>query len=252
MSDEIAVEVLRPEQLASRHVFVLAAALRIAQERVESDPTAANIAAAQAAKKALDDAAAPQDAGPPERVYKNRDDVLQQLQREGYALKKSKLYADSKRGLLHVSTDKTVTETALRAYIAHPLARLGKNEPVTADDVLRVSSEKMRHEADLQREMARERKRKNDVADGLLMPREQVHLELAGRAAAFEAGLKHAISVGIPSIMEECAAIADKTERNLHASRRLHELVDQQMNEYAAIKSFMAVILENEAAEETE
>jgi hypothetical protein len=240
---------ITPSELAERHTSVLANALRIAQERVNTDPTAANIAAAQAAKRAFDEATNPQLAGPPERIYKNRDEVLQQLHREGYALKKSKLYNDSKRGLLQLRPDKSVTENALRSYIDNPAARLEKPAAITPEESLQAASEKMRYESDLSREMARERKRKNDTAEGLMMPREQVHMELAGRAVALEAGLKHAISIGTPGILEEAAAIADKTERNSFADRRYHELVDEQLNEFANIKTFQAIILEGEEEE---
>lgn len=243
---------ITPAELGERHTSVLANALRIAQERVNTDPTAANIAAAQAAKKAFDEATNPQPSGPPERIYKNRDEVLQQLHREGYALKKSKLYNDSKRGLLQLRPDKSVTESALRAYIDNPAARLEKPAAVTPEATSQASADKMRYESDLSREMARERKRKNDTAEGLLMPREQVHMELAGRAVALEAGLKHAISVGTPRILEEAAAIADKTERNSFTARRYHELVDEQLNEFAKIDSFIAVILESEETEQDE
>jgi hypothetical protein len=236
--------------LAERHLAVLATALKIAQERVEQDPTAANIAAAQAAKRAFEEAASPAPSGPPERIYKNREEVLAQLHREGYALKKSKLYNDVKRGLLKMRQDKTVAESALRAYIANPDARLEKPEASTPAETAQASAEKLRWEADLQREMARERKRRNDVDEGLLMPREQVHLELAGRAAALEAGLKHALTVGVPAVMEEAAAVADKTERNQLVVRRCHELVDAQLNEFARIGSFIAVIMESEEGEE--
>jgi hypothetical protein len=241
---------ITPVELSERHTAVLANALRIAQERVNTDPTAANIAAAQAAKRAFDEASSPPPAGPPERIYKNREEVLDQLQREGYALKKSKLYNDSKRGLLQLRPDKSVTESALRAYIANPVARLEKPAAITPEETSQASAEKQRHETDLSREMARERKRKNDVAEGLLMPREQVHMELASRAVALEAGLKHAMSVGLPGILEEAIAITDKTERNILTTRRCHELLDEQLNEFAKIDSFIAVILESEEEEE--
>ena len=224
----------------------LAAAKKRAREAMEKEPSAENIEAFRKAAKAVKEFMRPADPG--ERVFRNRIEALKYLKAQGYAIEKSKLYADHKNNLVKLQADKSITMTELERYIKR--AGLEKPADQATDGASQVSLEKQRHEADLQREMARERKRRNDVADGLLMPREQVHLELAGRAVALEAGFKHDISLETPAIMEAADAIADKTERNQFIASRLHDLVDRRLNEYANAKTFLATIMETEALEE--
>jgi hypothetical protein len=233
------------EKLGIRHGQVLLLALKKAQETAAAEPTAANIGALTAAKRALDEAMA-QERAPAEKTYRNIQEAVAELQKRGYGVKKSKVYQDANRGRLRRNQDKSISDSALDEYVANPASRLKKPAEVSDVENLRNSSEKLKWETELAREQARERRRKNDLAEGLLMPQEQVHLELAGRAVALEAGFKHDLSVDVPTIMEQADRIADKVERNTFISTRLHGLVDRRLNEYASIGSFLAVIMETE------
>lgn len=236
------------EETEAEDLQALVAAKTSAREAMAANPSADNIAAFRQAKKALAEFLRGEGEG--DRVFRNRIEALEHLQSQGYAIEKSKLYADSKAGRLRLQPDKSVSLRDLERYVK--AINLEKPAAKAAEDVSPILAEKQRHEAGLAREMERERKRKNDLADGLLMPREQVHMELAGRAVAFEAGIKNAISMKLPGILEEVEAVADRTERSALAVRRVHELVDEQLNEFSQIRSFLAVIQESEEFEPEE
>lgn len=234
------------EESDAEDLQAISAAKKRAREAMEKDPSAENIEAFRKAARAVKEFLRPADPG--ERIFRNRIEALEYLKGQGYAIEKSKLYGDHKKGLIRLQADKSITLAELERYIKR--AGLEKPAEKAPEGASQVSIEKQRHEADLQREMARERKRRNDVADGLLMPREQVHLELAGRAVALEAGFKHDISIETAAIMEAAEEIADKTERNQFIVSRLHDLVDRRLNEYANVKSFLAAILESDKVED--
>lgn len=236
------------EETEAEDLKALAAAKVAARDAMQRDPSADNIAAFARAKKALREFLKGDDAG--DRVFRNRVEALEYLKTQGYAIEKSKLYADAKAGRLKLQADKSISLRDLERYVkAINLEKPAEKAPPGGS----VSGvDKQRHETELAREMARERKRRNDVAEGLLMPREQVHLELAGRVTALEAGFKHDLSVDVPGIMDQADRIADKTERNRFISSRLHDLVDRRLNEYANIRSFLAVIIESDEADAEE
>lgn len=234
------------EETEAEDLQVLVDAKNTARERVRGEPSEENISAFARAKKALREFMRGDDG---ERVFRNRIEALEHLQAQGYAIEKSKLYADAKAGRLKLQPDKSVALRDLERYVK--AINLEKPAAKAPEDVSPILAEKQRHETGLVREMERERKRKNDLADGLLMPREQVHMELASRAVAFEAGLKNAISMKLPGILEEVEAVADRTERSALSVRRCHELVDEQLNEFAKINTLLAVIVDAEEQDES-
>lgn len=233
------------EETEAEDLQALVAAKTSAREAMAANPSADNIAAFRQAKKVLKEFL--RGDGDGERVFRNRIEALEHLQSQGYAIEKSKLYADAKAGRLKLQPDKSVSLRDLERYVK--AINLEKPAFKAPEDVSPVMVEKQRYETGLVREMERERKRKNDLADGMLMPREQVHMELASRAVAFEAGIKNAISMKLPGILEEVEAISDRTERCAMSVRRCHELVDEQLNEFAKISTLLAVIVDAEDPE---
>ncbi|KKL72204.1 hypothetical protein LCGC14_2087280, partial [marine sediment metagenome] len=74
-------------------IEVLIEAKETARARVVGDPNDKNLAAYERALKLVEGR---QGNGDPEPAFANRQEALKQLERQGYKIKKSKLYKDAK------------------------------------------------------------------------------------------------------------------------------------------------------------
>lgn len=214
-----------------------------AKRNMLDDPNQNNVAAFERAKKALEAFTRPE-GEPDQRVFRHRIEALQHLQAQGYKIKKSKLYDDAKAGFLRMQPDGTVTEKDLERYVK----RVGLEKPAEIADAQAgdLQAKKLALEISKLEEEYREKRRKNDILDGKFMPREKVYMEIAGRAVVFEAGLKHALDTRAAELLEALDAIAEKNRRLVMIRRWFREILDEQLNEFANIKTFQALILENE------
>jgi hypothetical protein len=219
----------------------LLTAKEAAKKAMLDDPSAVNVAGFERAKKALEAFTRPAEE-PAERVFRNRIEALNHLQAQGYKIKKSKLYEDAKTGFLRLRPDGAVAERDLERYVK----RVGLEKPAAIADARasELQARKLALEVSKLEEEWREKKKKNDVQDGHYMPREQVYMEIAGRAVAFEAGLKHAVATRAADLLAAVEAVADRHQRPAAVRRWFRALLDEQLNEFANIKSFQAVILE--------
>ena len=214
-----------------------------AKRNMLDDPNQNNVAAFERAKKALEAFTRPE-GEPDQRVFRHRIEALQHLQAQGYKIKKSKLYDDAKAGFLRMQPDGTVTEKDLERYVK----RVGLEKPAEIADAQAgdLQAKKLALEISKLEEEYREKRRKNDILDGKFMPREKVYMEIAGRAVVFEAGLKHALDTRAAELLEALDAIAEKNRRLVMIRRWFREILDEQLNEFANIKTFQAIILESE------
>jgi hypothetical protein len=214
-----------------------------AKRNMLDDPNQNNVAAFERAKKALEAFTRPE-GEPDQRVFRHRIEALQHLQAQGYKIKKSKLYDDAKAGFLRMQPDGTVTEKDLERYVK----RVGLEKPAEIFDAQAgdLQAKKLALEISKLEEEYREKRRKNDIMDGKFMPREKVYMEIAGRAVVFEAGLKHALDTRAAELLEALDAIAEKNRRLVMIRRWFREILDEQLNEFANIKTFQAIILESE------
>ena len=214
-----------------------------AKRNMLDDPNQNNVAAFERAKKALEAFTRPE-GEPDQRVFRHRIEALQHLQAQGYKIKKSKLYDDAKAGFLRMQPDGTVTEKDLERYVK----RVGLEKPAEIADAQAgdLQAKKLALEISKLEEEYREKRRKNDIMDGKFMPREKVYMEIAGRAVVFEAGLKHALDTRAAELLEALDAIAEKNRRLVMIRRWFREILDEQLNEFANIKTFQAIILESE------
>jgi len=214
-----------------------------AKRNMLDDPNQNNVAAFERAKKALEAFTRPE-GEPDQRVFRHRIEALQHLQAQGYKIKKSKLYDDAKAGFLRMQPDGTVTEKDLERYVK----RVGLEKPAEIADAQAgdLQAKKLALEISKLEEEYREKRRKNDILDGKFMPREKVYMEIAGRAVVFEAGLKHALDTRAAELLEALDAIAEKNHRLVMIRRWFREILDEQLNEFANIKTFQAIILESE------
>ena len=180
---------------ASTDVQFLLSAKESAKKRMHEEPTTANIAAFDRACAMLDR----RNVTEPAR-FKNRLEALEYLQGQGYKIKKSKLYQDVKAGILRVNPDGTVSLSQIQKYLDDP--RSGLMRLLTdATGALHQSEEmedlqrkKLFYETRIQEEKLRLMEFSREKEDGKHISREAIEMEFASRAAAFDAGLKHAIA----------------------------------------------------------
>jgi hypothetical protein len=223
-------------------IQALLTAKESAKRNMLDDPSSNNVAAFERAKKALESFIHPEESD--ERVFAHRIEALGHLQAQGYKIKKSKLYDDAKKGFLRLQPDGSIAEKDLERYVK----RIGLTKPAEISDTQGSAQHSKKLEVEIAKleEEYREKRHRNDVRDGLFMPRDRVYMEIAGRTVVFEAGLKHAIDTRAADLEESLQAVADKHQRLASIRRWFREVLDEQLNEFADIKTFQAVILESE------
>ncbi len=234
------------QQSDQTDLTALLTAKESAKKAMLDDPSSNNVASFERAKRALEAFTRPEE--PDQRVFRNRIEALAHLQAQGYKIKKSKLYEDAKAGFLRMQKDGSVFERDLDRYVKR--VGLEKPEELGAAAAADLQARKLGLEIAKLEEEYRERKRKNDVQEGRYMLREQVYMEIAGRAAVFEAGLKHAVDTRAAELLEAVAPLADPHHRAAAVRRWFRDLLDAQLNEFANTRTFQAAILEEESREE--
>ncbi len=164
---------------------------------------------------------------PAEPPLKNLTAAVQHLQEKGWKIKKSKVYADAKAGLLRVQPDRTVARADLDSYIL----RAGLEKTAAADtggqiergqaERLELENEKLRKQVEkLEWELARDK--------GKYLLKEDVRVEVALKIAALEAGLKHWMRTGAADLVYAVGGEPAKARVliNLYEAR-LDELLDE-------------------------
>lgn len=182
-----------------------------------------------------------------EKVYKNRLAVLEHLQDLGYKVGKTKIYQDADAGLLRLQPDGSVLQSAVEAYLHHPAARLVR--PAQAADEaeaeemgrekiseelkhLRLKNEKLQFDFDKDR--------------GRYLPRDEFELELAGRAAVLDSGLKHRFS---SRAAQWIATVAGNQEKRAELVALLHGALDEALTDFATTDTFQVMIIEDADAD---
>ena len=163
---------------------------------VESDPSEANLRAYEKADRLFTDMVRRLDekyfpSAPPPRVWKTRLDALKYLQDQGYKVGRSKLYKDAASGLLALEPDGSVTEKALKRYVR--LAGLKKLSEIAAargPDPSDLAVTKQKREIERLTEQVSKMRLEREILEGRHIPKDEVYLELAGRAGMFELGLR--------------------------------------------------------------
>lgn len=208
----------------------------VAREKMTADPTAANIAAFEAARAALEKLSpAGGDKAP---VHFSRKEALRRLQADGYKIKKSKFYADCKLGLCRLGSDGSVEDNELSRYVRRVgLQKLAEKSADPATDMLARKNEK---EVERLEEQIAKLRREREVIEGRFMERALVEMELAGKCAVLEAGLRHLFHVRLADWIEAAgahgmAAALDAAQQDLNA----------QFNEFASLDGFEVSIGES-------
>ena len=220
-------------QIGDRHLRVLTSALAKSQQRVVDEPSAANIKALREAKSALDEMRGAGEDAPV--VYGNRVEALRALQADGYKIKKSKFYADCKVGLCQLGADGSVTENELNRYVRRVgLQRLSEKSADPATNMLARKNEK---EVERLEEQISKLRREREIIEGRYLERDVVEMELAGKCAVLEAGLRHLFHTRMVDWIEAAAAhglpaALDAAQQDLNA----------QFNEFASLDDFEVLI----------
>ena len=204
-----------------------------AREKMTAGPTPASIAAFEAARAALEKLTAAGEEKPV--VYDNRVEALRALQVDGYKIKKSKFYADCKVGLCQLGADGSVTEVEINRYVRRVgLQRLAEKSADPATDMLARKNEKEVERLD---EQVSKLRREREILEGRYLDRDVVEMELAGKCAVLEAGLRHLFHTRMVDWIEAAAAhglpaALDTAQQDLNA----------QFNEFASLDDFEVLI----------
>ena len=217
-----------------------------AKRRILDDPTPANVAAFERAKRALEAFTRPEEAD--ERVFRNRIEALQHLQAQGYKIQKTNLYSDAQAGRLRLQPDGSITEKALERYIK----RVGLTRPSEIADSGGLHAGQEACAGDLQAGGGVPGAALQERHPGGQVPAARPSLHGAcrpcgGLRGGPQAGPGHARRrpPGGPGSDPE------KHQRITFARRWFREIVDEQLNEFVNLKTFQALILDgSEEAEE--
>jgi len=214
---------------------VLLNAKEQAKRNVLDDPNTGNLVSLEKATKMLADYSA----GEKEPSFENRKKALLFLQKEGYKIKKSKLYADCKKGLLKLQADGSVLESDIPIYIKR--GRLEKPEEIEAKaDNTKLIRRKQERDIEKLEEQIADLKFKREVSAGKYMLKTDVEMEIAARAAALDAGLRHMYQSKIPDWVEIVAGDPQKTAILLES---INQDLDDQLNEFANMSRFQVIFV---------
>ncbi|WP_319406158.1 hypothetical protein [uncultured Desulfosarcina sp.] len=206
-----------------------------AKRRVLDDPSAANLAAFDKAKRLLALAAGGDEQG---RLFKNRAEALRHLQAKGYKVQKSKFYKDVGSGLCHLNPDGKISEGALMRYVQHPGAGLIQGDAIEdQDDDIKML---LRREKQLVIDNLEIKKRKDqfnfEKDKGLHIPRADVDMELVSRAIALKSHLAHRFTTRATELSQ---MNADQLRRNLLAE------LDASLTEYANTTRYHVIVIDD-------
>ncbi len=177
-------------------IQILTEAKTEAERRVKENPTRANLDALEKAASMLRSLVdgAESDGG---RLFRNRLEVVQYLQTQGYKVRKSKMYSDAKAGLLRVNADGTITLAQVDKYINHPksgLLRLKLDDDggvLPSQEIEDLQRQKLITEIRKNEEQAKRLKFAREKEEGEHIHRDVLEIEMAFRAAVLDSGLKH-------------------------------------------------------------
>lgn len=181
-----------------------------------------------------------------EYTFRNRTEVVRWLDRKGYKIKKSKLYKDAKAGLLRVEDDGSVEMDSVRRYLEHPEAGVREHfETVEAGSDLEVKEYHRRTAKAKMQKIEMENKKlafEMEKEAGKWLPREDLELEMAGRAAVLEQGLKNLFRVRAADWIH---MVSGDAARAAELRAVLERELDQLLTAYARADQFQ-ILFEGE------
>jgi len=177
---ETASNLSKLDAALSREGEILAAAVAKSMSAYNQSPTQANLRDYQANKKAYQEYKALRDGGPPE-VLASKTDVLRHLRAEGWAVKKSKLFADLK-GVPRTNGGWKISDVEKYASL-----KLVHSEGAEAET---NTAEKIRQEVRVAAARAEKLEMENDILRGRYILRAEAERLHATKAHMLKAGLE--------------------------------------------------------------
>jgi len=204
------------------------------------EPTAANKRNLDVAMDALDEltgrilagtGAAAEDPA----VFATQQEVLAYLQRKGYKVAKSALSNHVRARLLRKKTDgfhRRDVDRYAELQLKQTASGLDAAETRTAD----LQERKLKAEIKKLEEQAKKAVLEREVMEGKLIARDEVELELAGRAVALEAGFDHLVYSRAAEMVDLVGGDQAKADRLIAV---LLEAKNEWLNQYAGTEEFV-------------
>ncbi|MBU1001936.1 MAG: hypothetical protein KKE73_05390 [Proteobacteria bacterium] len=234
------------ERSAETDIPTLLKAKEEAKRRMRNDPSPQNVSVFEKASRMMEARMGKTDHVQTENLA-SITAVLEYLLDCGRKVRKSKLYQDVKTGLLARQPGGGFSKAAVDAYAqALPLVAVPK---VDSDNIKELA--RRRQEATIQKieeETARIRF-KREAERGRFIPREQVELELAGRAVVLETGLRQAVEMNVLDLIHLVDGDPRKSQRFLEV---FEGYLNEALNQFASKAEFEVTFTDADSGNETE
>jgi phosphotransacetylase len=170
------------------------------------------------------------------REFKNLREVATYLRDEGWKVSKSTVYEHSKKGMIRPDVEKKrYSLKAVLKYAQTHLVPLGTVQKKKDEDLQR---QKTLAEIERIQEQTRREKINRLKAEGALIEKESVYLELAARGAVLEAGLKGMVQARAGDWV---TLVHGDEKKTADLVRELMTEIDLTVNEFATTKEFQVV-----------
>jgi hypothetical protein len=160
--------------------------------------------------------------------FKNRKEAAAWLSQKGWKVSRSTFYKHCSEGRIRPNTAGGFDRSTVLRYARLHLAQIDQFQSLEASE---LAEKKIKAEVAKLEEQSKFAKLKREQLEGTLIPRAEVELQLAGRAAALDAALKYSLTLQAPAVIE---TVDGKHARQQDLIRLLHEAVNSALNEYAA------------------
>lgn len=226
MTDTLKIAELA-EKSASTDMQVILTAKENAKRLAMDDPSAANLGALERATKMLESAMTAANA------LKNWSAALEYIEERGKKCKKDTLYKAIREGRLKKQADGSFKVRDVDRFAAS-LPHLTMPDAVT---VQAADRQRRKEEADIRRSEAIAKKEEFDlsVKMGKYVPRADVYLELAARAATLASGLKTAFESRNLDLVD---AVEGNPKKGAALVELLEGILDEALNEYSGEMEF--------------
>ena len=220
------------DQSRSTDLQALLSAKEECRRRMQEDPTPQNIAAWEKASRALEKALSQHDTenagGQAPNDHANMPAAIAWMQQAGFKIKKSKVYADRKKGRFCVQSDGRIRHADVLAYIhTEELSKAPSMIQVLED----ISTRKQEKEIEKLTAQVEKLQFDLDRDRGKYLPKEEVRTELALKIAALESGLKHMIRIYASDWVGSVGGDIKKAPVLIgQFTHRLDELLDEMGN----------------------
>ena len=207
---------------ADLRVLKLAGALHKAVEAALKDPSASKLATLEAARADLREALVGD--APVERSFRSLSAVADWLKTQGYKVSTSSIYGHAKRGLIRPGADGRVSQSDAERYAERHLKRL--DEVGGGDE----EAARRRQLADAVKAEAQAKlfQAKAEQVEGNLIPRAQVEMDFAARAAVFRSDLLNLARTAPGDILQIVGGDSARApELVAHLERTMEEIMDR-------------------------